>query len=185
MANVYCIVNKHIKLSTPTGKTHLQEPIAYDNTLSHAIQATVYDDDGSEADLSDVGVTASMLRADGTTVAPINATIVGNVAQVILPASCYVAPGRFKFTMNFSSDGQVRTAVWVEGFVERNVSEDIVDPGVPVGNISTVISQANAASRAAQAATTVANAAAQAAQAAADAISVATIAETMEYIGIA
>lgn len=191
MANVYCIVSKHIKLSTPTGKTQLQEPLAYDNALSHAMQVVVYDDDGNEADLSGVGVTASMLRADGTTVTPINGTASGNVAQVILPASCYVVPGRFKFTMNLSSSSQVRSALWVEGFVERNISTDIVDPGTPVGNISTAISQANAAASEARSATTTAqnaattaNQAAQTAQAAADAIAIATVAETKEYLGI-
>lgn len=184
MANVYCIVSKHIKLSTPTGKTQLQEPLAYDNVLSHAMQVVVYDDDGNEADLSGVGVTASMLRADGTTVTPINGTVSGNVAQVILPASCYVVPGRFKFTMNLSSSSQVRSALWVEGFVERNISTDIVDPGTPVGNISTAISQANAAASAASSAASTANTAAQAARSAANAISIASVSETTEYLGI-
>ena len=191
MANVYCIVNKHIKLSTPTSKTQLQEPLAYDNALAHTMQVTVFNDDGSEADLSGVGVTASFKKADGNTVTPINGVVSGNVAQVILPASCYVTPGRFKFTMNLSANSQVRTALWVEGFVERNIDGDIVDPGTPVGNISTAISQANAAASAARSATTTAqnaattaNQAAQTAQAAADAIAIATVAETKEYLGI-
>lgn len=191
MANVYCIVNKHIKLSTPTGKTQLQEPLAYDNALSHAMQVSVYDDEGNEADLTGVGVAASFLKADGNTVTPINGAISGNVAQVVLPASCYVTPGRFKFTMNLSSNSQVRTVLWVEGFIERNISGTIIDPGTPVGNISTAISQANAAASAARSATTTAqnaattaNQAAQTAQAAADAIAIATVAETKEYLGI-
>lgn len=184
MPNVYCIVNKSIKLSTPTGKTMLQEPLAYDNKLAHAMQVTVFNEDSTEADLTGVGVTASMLKADGNTVSPINGTVSGNIARVVLPESCYVTPGRFKVTMNLSKDNQVRTALWVEGFIEKNVDGTIIDPGTPVGNISSAIAQANAATSAANTATTAANTAAQNAQAAADAIAIATVAETTEYLGI-
>lgn len=172
---VYCIVNRSIKLSEPTKKIVLQEPLAYDNANAHAMQVTVFNDDGTEADLVGVGVTASFMKADNDTVTPINGEIVENengvlnIARVLLPPSCYVTPGRYKFTMNLSkSGGYNRTALWVEGKVERNVSGDIIDPGTPVGNISQAIGNANAAAasanNAATAATTAATAASEAAQ---------------------
>ena len=147
--DVYCIVQQTVRLSMPTRKTQLQTPLAYNNTLAHAMRVTVLNEDGTDAVLTGVGVTASMMRADGETVTPILGTTSGNVAEVILPASCYVAPGRFKFTMNLTDNGSTRTVLWVEGFVERNTSDDIVDPGTPVGNIETAIGHAEEAAEAA------------------------------------
>lgn len=159
--DVFCIVNKTVKMSVPTQKTQLQQPLAYDNALAHSMRATVLNDDGTDGDLEGVGVAASMLRADGNTIAPIVGTVNGNVAEVVLPESCYLVPGRFKFTMNLTFGNASRTILWVEGYVERNVSGTIIDPGTPVGNISQAIASANAA---ATSATTAASAALEAAQ---------------------
>lgn len=199
MADVYCIVNKTMQLSDRTQKTNINEPLAYDNALAHAMRVTVVNDDGPE-DLSGVGVVGNFKKSNGETVTPINGTVSGNVAEVILPASCYVTPGRFEFTLNLSKsgaestdgiaefstskayqegdkvvyDGKVyvftqshsagawngndaqqsilnytRTALWVQGHVEKNVNGTIIDPGTPVGNISTAIANANAAATAA------------------------------------
>ena len=179
MAEVYCIINQTIKLADRTHKVYMNEPLAYDNALAHAMQVTVFNDEGEE-DLSGVGVVGSFMKANGDTVSPITGTVSGNTAQVILPASCYVTPGRFKFTMNLSKDGATRTVLWAEGHVERNVGGTIIDPGTPVGNISTVIAEANAAA-------TAANEAAEAAEALVEQLEdfeIATLSEAMEYLGI-
>lgn len=152
MADVYCIVNQTIKLKDVTRKITVHEPLAYDNAQAHAMQVTVFNDEAEE-DLTGVGVVGSFMKADGNTVTPINGTVSGNVAKVVLPASCYVTPGRFKFTMNLSKDGVTRTVLWVEGHVEKNVGGTIIDPGTPVGNISTAIAEAQAAATAAEEAT--------------------------------
>ena len=202
MADVYCIVNKTIQLADRTQKTNLNEPLAYDNAKAHAMRVTVVNDNGPE-DLSGVSAVGSMLKADGNTVTPIPGTVSGNVAQVVLPSSCYLTPGRFKFTMNLSkatdpegvdefvsgsyakyalvkyngtvyhftaahtgawtgndveADYTVRTALWVEGHVEKNISGTIIDPGNPLGDVSSVISSATAAASAATAAATTAQA---------------------------
>ena len=171
MPDVYCIIDQTVRLSVPTRKTQLQVPLAYDNALAHALRVTVINEDGTDADLTGVGVVASMLKANGDTVTPINGTVSGNVAEVILLASCYTTPGRFKLTMNLSSGEQVRTVLWLEGYVEKNTSSTIIDPGTPVGNISTAIANANAA--------------ASAANAAAEILSeIATVNETKTYLGI-
>lgn len=157
MAEVYCIVNKTMQLSDRTPKIHINEPLAYDNALAHAMRVTVFNEDGPE-DLSGVGVVGSFMKSDGNTVTPINGTVSGNIAEVILPASCYVTPGRFKFTMNLSKDGSTRTVLWAEGHVEKNVDGTIIDPGTPVGNISTVIGEADAAATRATEASVIAEA---------------------------
>lgn len=164
--NVNCIVNCNIKLSEPTKEIFLSTPLAYNNTLAHAMRVTVYNDDGTEADLTGVGVTGVFLRADNQAVDPINGTIivnasgVKNIAEIILPASCYIVPGRYTFTMNLTANGSTRTALWVEGHVKRNTSGTIIDPGTPVGNIEQAIGNANAAASAATTAATAANTAA-------------------------
>ena len=61
--NVNCIVNCNIKLSEPTKEIFLSAPLAYNNTLAHAMRVTVYNDDGTEADLTGVGVTMLMILA--------------------------------------------------------------------------------------------------------------------------
>ena len=207
MPEVYCIVNKTVKLSEPSGKITIQQPLAYDNSLAHMIRVTVLKDDGTPEYLENVGVVGSFMRADNNTVTPIDGEAVANVADIILPPSCYVVPGRFKFTMNLTNltdasgvddfdatesysigdtvvyhnvvyrfvsahaagawtgsdvviDSSVRTILWVEGTVERNISGTIIDPGTPVGNIPQAIANANAA------ATSAASAAAEAFEAA-------------------
>ena len=172
--NVNCIVNCNIKLSEPTKEIFLSAPLAYNNTLAHAMRVTVYNDDGTEADLTGVGVTGVFLRADNNAVDPINGDIVEgasgvkNIAEIILPASCYIIPGRYTFTMNLTANGSTRTALWVEGHVKRNTSGTIIDPGTPVGNIEQAIGNANAAASAANAAAETATQAAAAAQEVAD-----------------
>ena len=196
MDSVYCIVSQTVRLSEPTRKTQLQTPLAYNNNLAHSMRVIVLEDDGTDADLTGVSVIGNMLRADGNTVFPITGTVTGNVAEVELPVSCYVVPGRFKFTLDLTiprstrdiddfstskayvkgdlvkrngvvyrfvndhaagawndadvvADRHTRTAMWVEGYVERNISENIVDPGTPPGNIQAIIQQAGNAATAA------------------------------------
>ena len=167
---VNCIVNCNIKLSEPTKEIFLSTPLAYNNTLAHAMRVTVYNDDGTEADLTGVGVTGVFLRADDNAVDPINGDIVegasgvNNIAEIILPASCYIVPGRFTFSMNLTAGNATRTALWVEGHVKRNTSGTIIDPGTPVGNIEQAIGNANSAASAANAAAETATQAAAAAQ---------------------
>lgn len=171
MAEVFCIVNHARKLSTPTRKVQMAEPLAYSNSQAHSFRFTAYNDDDTEANLQaeGVGAVGNFLKADGNTVSPINGTVIGNVAEVVLPESCYLVPGRFKFTMDLTNtSGASRTVIWVEGIVERNISGTITDPGTPVGNIAQAIGQANAAASSANQAASDANSAASAANAAAN-----------------
>lgn len=159
--DVYAIVEQFIIITKPTRKTELREPLAYNNAMAHSLRAILMTEDGEPADLTGVGVTASFVRSDGETVEPINGTASGNVAEVILPESCYIAPGRFTFTMNLTkAGGYTRTIMWVNGYVERNATGKIVDPGTPVGNITQAIGNANAAASSANDAASNANTAA-------------------------
>lgn len=166
--NVNCVVSRSGRLCDQTGKIYLETPLAWNNALAHAMRYTALDDAWAAADLTGIGVTGSFLRADGETVEPINGTVTGNVAEVILPPACYIVPGHFKFTMHLTDQsGATRSVMWVEGTVERNTSTAQLDPGTPISNISQAIGQANAAANAATSAASDANAAAGAANTAA------------------
>lgn len=217
MPDITVLVDKTVKLPDESPRITLKQPLAYDNAKAHTVMIRAVNRDGTDADLTGVGVNASMLRADGQTVFPINGSTDGNVAFVILPASCYLVPGRFKLTLNltlltdpegvddFSTetsytkgalvvhegvvyrfttdhaagawtgndavlDSATRTALWVEGNVERNISTDIIDPGTPVTNIEGIIETAQTAAQAAASAAAEAIEAAQEAEGYTDAI---------------
>lgn len=102
MADVYCIVRRTVKITEEAPVVTLKRPLAYDNAYAHAVEVTLLNDDDTPADLTGAGVVATMLRADGRGVFPINGTITGNIAQVILPPACYVVPGRIKLTVNLA-----------------------------------------------------------------------------------
>lgn len=102
LADVYCIVRRTVKITEEAPVVTLKRPLAYDNAYAHAVEVTLINDDDTPADLTGAGVVATMLRADGRGVSPINGTITGNIAQVILPPACYVVPGRIKLTVNLA-----------------------------------------------------------------------------------
>ena len=146
MADVYCIVNQTIKLADRTHKIYLNEPLAYDNSLAHAMRVTVFNDDGPES-LAEFSCFGTFTPVGGNSLSPIPGTISGNVAQVVLPSACYKNPGRFKFTMNLAKtdgSGASRTVLWVEGSVERNQTTTIEVP-TEVLNVTQVISEAQVA----------------------------------------
>lgn len=148
MAEVYCIVNKTMQLSDRTQKTNINEPLAYDNALAHAMRVTVVNDDGPE-DISEFSCFGTFTPAGGNSLSPLPGTVTGNVAQVILPSVCYKHPGRFKFTMNITKadgSGASRTVLWVEGHVERNQTATIEVP-TEVLDVTQVITEAGAAAQ--------------------------------------
>lgn len=146
---VYCIVNQTIDLEKPTRKIQLQQPLAYDNALAHAMQVTVVGEDGPVS-IVGCGVVGKFTPAGGNTLTPLPGNVVGtNVARVILPSACYRNPGRFKFTMNLTLNGVNRTVLWVEGHVERNETATIEVP-TEVIDVAQVITDASAAGQRAE-----------------------------------
>lgn len=146
MADVYCIVNRTAPLSDRTQKININEPLAYDNALAHAMRFTAVNDDGPE-DLSEFDCYGTFTPVGGNSLSPLLGTAVGNVAQVILPSACYKNPGRFKFTMNLTKTdgtGASRTILWVEGHVERNQTATIEVP-TEVLDVTQVITEAKEA----------------------------------------
>lgn len=159
MDNVYCIVSLTGRISQPTQKKTLREPLVYNNMMAHCLRFHALNDNGSPADLTGVGVTGDFTVSGHDSILPILGTVSGNTAELILPAPCYAYAGRYTAHMNLTKNGQTRTVMTVDGFVERNTTDAIVDPGTPVSNIETAINGANAAAAAANASVAQANAA--------------------------
>lgn len=159
MDNVYCIVSLTGRISQPTQRKTLREPLVYNNMKAHCLRFHALNDNGSPADLTGVGVTGDFTVSGHNSILPILGTVNGNTAELILPAPCYAYAGRYTAHMNLTKNGQTRTVMTVDGFVERNTTDAIVDPGTPVSNIETAINGANAAAAAANASAAQANAA--------------------------
>ena len=122
--SVYCIINQTMRLSDPTRKVNLAEPLAYSNQRAHAFRVTVVGEDGeTPADLSGVGCTGRFYKVKSDeTVLPILGTISGNTAEVILPASCYTTPGRFTFTMDLAASSEDDEAL-LDAYAALDMSE--------------------------------------------------------------
>ena len=129
--SVHCLVEATARLDEPTRKKHLPTPLMYSNVDAHAMRLTVVNNDGTPADLTDVAASATFLRSDNSTVEPILGEITGNVVEVILPGSCYTVPGRFEFSLNLAYGTELRTAMFVTGFVKKATSEDIIPAQLP------------------------------------------------------
>lgn len=154
---VHCVVERAAKLSEPTRKTSLHEPLAYDNAYAHSMRYRAFNDDGTEADLTGYSVVGAFTPSGHNTIKPLlNGTVSGNVAELILPSACYKHPGRFKFTMNLNKGSVSRSVLWVEGMVERNQTDTIEAP-TEVLDVSQVITDAQTATANANAAVDRAN----------------------------
>lgn len=154
---VHCVVERAAKLSEPTRKTSLHEPLAYDNAYAHSMRYRAFNDDGTEADLTGYSVVGAFTPSGCNTIKPLlNGTVSGNVAELILPSACYKHPGRFKFTMNLNKGSVSRSVLWVEGMVERNQTDTIEAP-TEVLDVSQVITDAQTATANANAAVDRAN----------------------------
>lgn len=111
------------------------------------------------------GCNGYVIRQDGYTVA-IAGTISGNKASIVLPASCYVVPGRIDIVIKNGTT----TLAACSGIVTRTTTDAIVDPGHLIPSIEELlakIADCEAATTAANTAAGSANSAASAANTAA------------------
>ena len=104
------------------------------NTIS-----VVVTDNGAPAELSG-SVSANVIRADGGTVA-VNGTLDGNKAEVTLPQAAYAIPGAAAIIIKLTSDTTVTTLAAIVVNVYRSSTETIVDPGIIIPSVQTLISQ--------------------------------------------
>ena len=139
---------------------------------AHTFRVTAYDADGDAQTLTGA-VTACFLRADDKTIA-IDGTITDGVAVVTLDADCYHVAGRFSLAV-YVSDGTDTACIYAAvGNVFRATSEVMLDSGTEIPSLAQLQ----------EAYESCVDAPADA-QALVDNWSVATVAETTTYLGIA
>lgn len=109
-------------------------------------------------------VTGTCIRNDGQTVVLTGGILGGNTAYVVLAQSCFVVPGPLAVTIRVSAGGVSTTVLKAMYTIDQTTTEEIVDPGHVVPDISDIVAEyarMQAASDAAEAAAANANEAAQ------------------------
>lgn len=118
------------------------------NLFSQDVQGNVINvavfDNGEPAEITG-DVTASIIRADGETVAATGGTISENVASITLPAAAYAVPGVISIVVKLSASGVITTIAAVVSNVYQSATDVTVDPGTIIPSIQTLISEINAA----------------------------------------
>lgn len=96
--------------------------------------------DGGEAATLSGSVAASIIRADGATIAQAG-TLSGNMCSVVLPASAYAVPGPLVVTLKLTYNGAVTTLLAVAAMVYRSSTDTVVDPGTIIPSIQDLIAE--------------------------------------------
>ena len=100
--------------------------------------------DNGEAAVLGGTVSASIIRADGATVAQAG-TLSGNSCSVILPAAAYAVPGPLVVALKLTQNGVVTTVLVVAATVYRTSTDSVVDPGTIIPSIQDLIDDIDAA----------------------------------------
>ena len=82
------------------------------------------------------------IRADGTTVGPIEGVITGadsNKAYVTLPAACYAIEGNFQLAIKVTTTTTSGTLRIIDGVVSKTTTDTIVDPGTVVDSVDELV----------------------------------------------
>lgn len=118
--------------------------------LAHIFQITVMNG-GVEQDLTGCSVQGYFIRSADDTVL-ITGSAEGSVATVVLPAACYAVYGPFKLVIRVVN-GSTRSTVYVgSGYVTRSSTDTIIDPGHVIPDITELLAQIDAMTRATAAA---------------------------------
>ena len=100
-------------------------------------------DDGEPATLSG-SVSASVIRADGATVA-VSGVLSSNECYVILPQTAYAVPGVLSVVIKITSGSTVTAVCAMVANVYQSATDATVDPGTIIPSIETLIASIEAA----------------------------------------
>lgn len=142
-------------------KTDMQEPlkvVELDTSLfGRDVNANIIGveiTDGGEPVTLTGDVHGYVIRSTGTTV-PLNGTLSGNRAQIVLNESCYLDPGSISIAIKIGST----TVAACHGYVYRTETDTVVDPEHVIPSINEIIEQIRLCEQATAAANTAAGAA--------------------------
>lgn len=104
----------------------------------------VYVMDGEEPATIGGSVSASVIRADGSTVA-VSGALEGNRAYVILPQACYAVPGVISIVIKNTQNSTVTTIAALVANVYQSSTDVVVDPGTIIPSVQNLIAAIEAA----------------------------------------
>lgn len=96
-------------------------------------------DGGTPATLSG-SVSASVVRADGSTVA-VAGSLSGNSCYVVLPQAAYAFPGVLSIVIKLTSGGSTTTLCAVVSNVYQSATDTVVDPGTIIPSVQALITE--------------------------------------------
>lgn len=129
-------------LSAPVQVQYIHGNVFSQDNNGNLIGVNVYQD-GQPATLSG-SVSASVIRADGATVA-VTGALSGNRASVTLPQACYAVPGVLSVVIKLTSGTTVTTLCAVVANVYQSTTDTVVDPGTIIPDIGTLVEEIEAA----------------------------------------
>ena len=168
------LIERTVDIDRGVQLTPMNQLFAASDEGAHTLRVSVLAS-GQPLALTGAGIFGYFVRADEETVV-VRGTAAGHVATLVLPESCYAAPGRFSLIVKATFGGERTAIFWGDGFVTRASTDVIVDPGNEIPSLEELlarVAELERATEAADGAAGVANAAAaesrDAAQAAKDA----------------
>ena len=151
------LIERTVDLDKGVHLTPMNQLFATADDGAHTVRVSVLAS-GEPLSLDSAGIFGYFIRADEETVV-MRGTAAGNVATLVLPESCYAAPGRFSLIIKATLDGERKAIFWGDGFVTRASTDVIVDPGNEIPSLEELLAQLAELERATLAADNAADAA--------------------------
>lgn len=134
MAMIETWVNQD--LTVPVQVVYLPGNVFSQDNNGNLIGVNVFQ--GGEPATISGSVSASVIRADGATVA-VTGSLSGNQCSVVLPQACYAVPGVLSIVIKLTSGETVTTVGAVVANVYRSSTDTAVDPGQIIPDIQALI----------------------------------------------
>lgn len=125
-------------LQQPVKVNYLHGNVFSQDNQGNLIGVNVFDG-GAPATLSGT-VSASVIRADGSTVAVVG-NLSGNSISVIFPAAVYAVPGPLSIVIKLTGGGSVTTLCAVVAQVYMSATDSTVDPGTIMPSIESLLAE--------------------------------------------
>ena len=156
------VIERTVDIDVGVTQEDLHRLFAVADARAHTFRITVTSKGQAQSLSGHTVVGYFMTRYYGTVV--ITGSVSGNIATLVLPATCYAHNDGFQLIIRLVS-GSTKTAIyWGNGYVSRSASDPTIDPGSVVPNLDDILAeldQMEQATEAANQAATNANAAAE------------------------
>ena len=133
------LIERTVDIDRGVQLTPMNQLFAASDEGAHTLRVSVLAS-GQPLALTGAGVFGYFIRADEETVV-VRGTAAGHVATLVLPESCYAAPGRFSLIIKATLGDERKAIFWGDGFVTRASTDVIVDPGNEIPSLEELLAQ--------------------------------------------